>query len=151
MKSTGTLKQFGLQFITPAAIYKAVDRLYPKWSKGHSSKTTITGKNRAEVTVSVRPDVHEEPFQCENRLGIFEATGTILTGQPSQVAHPKCMHRGDDACQYLIAWQEKPSAVWKRTAAYAGALAIAVAVGLLIYLTTTPMASIKMVQEVVDR
>ena len=137
MKSTGTLKQFGLQFITPAAIYKAVDRLYPKWSKGHSSKTTITGKNRAEVTVSVRPDVHEEPFQCENRLGIFEATGTILTGQPSQVAHPKCMHRGDDACQYLIAWQEKPSAVWKRTAAYAGALAIAVAVGLLIYLSTT--------------
>ncbi len=137
MKSTGTIKQYGLQFITPAAMYKALDRLYPKWSRGHLSKTTITGKNRADVTVSVRPDVREEPFQCENRQGILEAIGTILTDQASQVAHPKCIHRGDDACQYLIAWREKPSAVWKRTGAYACALAIAVAAGSLIYLSTT--------------
>ncbi len=137
MKSTGTLKQYGLQFITPAAIYKAVDRIYPKWSRGHSSKTTIIGKNRAEVTVSVRPDVREEPFQCDNRLGIFEAIGTILNGQPSQVAHPRCMHRGDDACRYLIAWQEKPSTVWKRVGAYAGALAIAVAAATFFYLSAT--------------
>ena len=118
-------------------MYKAVDRIYPKWSKGHLSKTTITGKNRAEVTVSVRPDVREEPFQCENRLGIFEAVGTILTDQASQVAHPRCMHRGDDACQYLIAWREKPSTVWKRMGAYAGALAIVVAAATFFYLSTT--------------
>ena len=134
MKSTGTLKQYGLQFITPAAIYRAVDRLYPRWARGHLSKTTITGKNRAEVTVSVRPDVREEPFQCENRQGIFEAIGTLLTGQASQVAHPRCMHRGDDACRYLISWQENPSAVWKRVGAYVGALTIAAAAATLFFL-----------------
>ena len=137
MKSTGTIKQYGLQFITPAAMYKAVDRLYPKWSKGHLSKTTITGKNRAEVTVSVRPDVREEPFQCENRQGIFEAVGAIFTDQASQVAHPRCMHRGDDACQYLITWREKPSTVWKRIGAYAGALATVVAAATYLYLSPT--------------
>ncbi len=134
MKSTGTLKQYGLQFITPAAIYRAVDRLYPRWARGHLSKTTITGNNRAEVTVTVRPDVREEPFQCENRQGIFEAIGTLLTGQASQVAHPRCMHRGDDACGYLISWQENPSTVWKRAGAYAGALTIAVAAATLFFL-----------------
>ncbi len=137
MKSTGTIKQYGLQFITPAAMYKAVDRIYPKWSKGHLSKTTITGKNRAEVTVSVRPDVREEPFQCENRVGIFEAVGAILTDQASQVTHPRCMHRGDDACQYLIAWREKPSTVWKRMGTYAAALAIAAASATFFYLSAT--------------
>ncbi len=137
MKSTGTIKQYGLQFITPAAMYKAVDRLYPKWSRGHLSKTTITGKNRAEVTVSVRPEVREEPFQCENRQGIFEAVGAIFTDQASQVAHPRCMHRGDDACQYLITWREKPSTVWKRIGAYAGALATVVAAATYLYLSPT--------------
>ncbi|MBR9986081.1 MAG: response regulator [Desulfosarcina sp.] len=137
LKSTGTIKQYGLQFITPAAMYKAVDRLYPKWSKGHSCKTTITGKNRAEVTVSVRPEVREEPFQCENRQGIFEAVGAILTDQASQVAHPRCMHRGDDACQYLITWREKPSTVWKRIGACAGALTTVVAAATYLYLSLT--------------
>lgn len=137
MKSTGTIKQYGLQFITPAAMYKAVDRLYPKWSKGHVSKTTITGKNRAEVTVSVRPDVREQPFQCENRQGIFEAVGAIFNDQASQVTHPRCMHRGDDACHYQIAWREKPSTAWKRMGAYAGAIAAAVSAATFFYLSST--------------
>ena len=128
VKSTGTIKQYGLQFVTPAAMYKAVDHLYPKWSKGHLSKTTITGKGRAVVTVSLRPGVREEPFQCQNRQGIFEAIGKILTSQPAQVTHPACMHRGDDACRYRITWRERPSAVWKRTGAYAGLLSIGLAI-----------------------
>lgn len=129
MKSTGTLKQYGLQFITPGAIYKAVDRIFPKWSKAHSSKTTITGKGRAEVMVSVQPGVREEHFQCENRQGLFEAIGKITTGQPAQVAHPQCMHRGGGACHYLISWREQPSAIWRRRGGYAGMVAIAVAAG----------------------
>jgi PAS domain S-box-containing protein len=128
MKSTGTIKQYGLQFVTPAAMYKAVDHLYPKWSRGHVSQTTITGKGRAEVTVSLRPGVREKPFQCQNRQGIFEAIGRILTGQPAQVTHPACLHRGDDACRYRISWRERPSAVWKRTAAYAGLFCIGLAI-----------------------
>ena len=134
MKSTGTIKQYELQFITPKAMYKAVDRLYPKWSKAHVSKTTITGKGRAEVTVSVRPGVREERFQCENRRGIFEAIGKMLTGQSPQVTHPRCMHHGDESCHYLISWREKPSAIWKRSGVYAGMLATAVSAATLFYM-----------------
>ena len=60
-RSLGTLKRYGLQFVTPAMMYKAIDRIYPKWSKGHRSKTAITGKTRAELTISVRPGVQEKP------------------------------------------------------------------------------------------
>ncbi|MBC2710416.1 MAG: PAS domain S-box protein [Desulfosarcina sp.] len=137
MKSTGTIMQYGLQFITPGAMYKAVDRIYSKWSRGHLSKTTITGKGRAEVTVSAMPGVRDLPFQCENRLGIFEAIGKVVTGLPARVTHPKCMHRGDDACQYLIAWEEKPSAIWKRLGAYAGVCSAIIATGALFFMPTT--------------
>ena len=126
-KSTGTIVQVGLQFITPGAIYKALDRIYPKWSKGHVTKTTIIGQNRADVAVSVISGVREERFQCDNRRGILEAIGEITVGQPAQVTHPKCMHRGDRACHYQISWRTKPSAIWKRVGAYASVLALAVA------------------------
>jgi PAS domain S-box-containing protein len=133
-KSTGPLKQYGLQFITPGAIYKAVDRIYPKWARGHLCTTAITAKGRAEMTVAVRPGVREERFQCQNRLGILESIGKIQTGQPSRVTHPACMHRGDDACRYLISWREKPSAICKRTGAYAGLLALALTMGTFFFL-----------------
>ena len=119
MKSTGTVLQYGLQFITPGAMYKALDRIYPRWSRGHVSKTTIISKNRAHIAVSTRPGVREEPFQCDNRRGLFEAISTVHTGRPAKVSHPVCMHRGDNACEYRVTWEERPSAVWHRVGAYA--------------------------------
>ena len=37
------------------------------------------------------------------------------------------MHRGDDACHYLIGWQNRSSAIWKRVAAYTGVSCMAAA------------------------
>jgi len=131
MKSTGTVMQYGLQFITPAAMYKAVDRIYPNWARGHVSRTRIAGKNRARISVSVRQGLHEKPFQCENRRGIFEAIGKIHTGRPATVTHPTCIHRGDATCEYEVTWEERPSAVWKRISAYFGLFSVLVAAGTL--------------------
>ena len=124
MKSTGTIMQYGSQFITPQTMYKAVDRIYPKWSRGHISETVITGKGRAEAIIRVRPGVCEEPFQCRNRQGIFEAIGKFQTGQAAEIRHPQCMHRGDPFCRYEITWKQKPSAAWKRAGAYAVLFAV---------------------------
>jgi PAS domain S-box-containing protein len=138
MKSTGPMKQVGLQFISTEAMYKAVDWLYPKWSKAHASKTTVPRKGRAAITISVRPGVREERFQCENRRGVFEAIGELLTGQPAQVAHPRCMHRGDDACLYLVSWRNQASAVLKRTGAWAGVALTGLSIGLFSFMPAWP-------------
>ncbi len=126
-KSAGTIRRYGLQFITPETMYKAVDRLYPKWSKGHRCNTEIVGKGRADVTVSTLPDVNEQPFQCDNRLGILESIGKLATGHPARVDHQVCMHRGGGVCRYQIFWQCSPSAAWKRVGAYATVLSTAAA------------------------
>lgn len=149
MKSTGTLRQYGLQFLTPGAMYKAVDRLYPKWAKAHSCKTVLTGKGRAEVTVSVRPGIHEQRFQCENRRGIFETIGEVFTGQPARLTHPECIHLGDEVCRYLISWREKPSAGWKRTGAYGALTAVFVAVGTYFFITPASWALLALTMSVV--
>jgi PAS domain S-box-containing protein len=128
-KSSGIMKQFGLQFVTPAKLYKALDHLYPKWSKGHVAKTLLTGKDQVEITVSQRPGVHEKPFQCQNRIGIFQAMANLQTGQTARITHPECIHSGDDVCLYHIAWKNTSSTLWKRRGAYVslGALIFAVA------------------------
>ena len=151
MKSTGRLKEYGLQFITPGAIYKAVDRLYPKWCKAHLCNTRIIGKGRAEVTVSVQPGVREKRFQCENRQGIFEAIGKVFTGQPARVTHPMCMHRGDGTCSYLISWRERLSAVWKRVAAYVGMLTTVFAAATFFFMPATSWALVTLSMGLVCR
>lgn len=140
MKSTGTVMQYGLQFITPQTMYRAVDRVYSKWSRGHLCKTTITGRSQAEITVSVRPGVHEAPFQCRNRQGILEAIAEVQTGYPAQIHHPQCLHRGDDACRYLVSWRNKPSTVWKRLGAGTGLLALLAAAGTPLFLSAAGWA-----------
>jgi hypothetical protein len=126
-QSAGTIRRYGLQFVTTGNMYKAVDRLYPKWSIGHRCNTEIVSKGRAEATITTLPGVHEQPFQCDNRRGILEAIAKITTGHSARVDHPVCMHRGGDACRYQIFWQSSPSATWKRAGAYATVLSTAAA------------------------
>ena len=40
------------------------------------------------MSIAVRPGVQEEPFEGENRQGIFEAIGKIAAGQPAHVGPP---------------------------------------------------------------
>ena len=133
-KSTQPLMQYGFQFITPESMYKAVDRVYPKWSRGHLSETTIVGKGHAEITIRTRPGVQEQPFQCRNRWGAFEAIARIQTGRPAEVIHPECIHKGDAVCRYQIYWNAKPSALWKRVGAYAAVAGALIAAGALVLL-----------------
>ncbi len=114
MKSSETITQYGLQFVTPQAIYKAFGNIFLKWSRAHSCKTAIIGKNRAEVVLKTRPGAKESAFQCQHRLGLLESIAKILTGQRGQVDHPQCMHRGDDVCRYQISWRNKASTNVKR-------------------------------------
>ena len=136
MKSTGTVMQYGMQFITPQTMYKALDRIYSKWSRGHLCQTTIVGKSQAEVVIQVREGVEEERFQCRNRQGILETIAKVQTGQPAQVHHPQCMHQGDDICRYLIAWKEKPSTILKRKGVLAGLLALVFALVTVAFMPT---------------
>lgn len=131
---SATIMPYGLQRSTPEGMYQAVDRLYQQWSRGHLCKTAITGKGRAETTVSLRPGVREARFQCQHRQGIFEAIGKLQTGREARVIHPKCIHRGDDVCHYRIFWKDKPSAIWKRAGAFVGMFSMVLAAASLYFL-----------------
>ena len=118
------VQQYALGFITPATAYAVIERLYNQVSRAITATTKRLGANKIEVTVTPKGDVVEKPYQCENRMGTFEGVAKMFTNQFAEIDHPTCIHRGDSACTYIIAWKQTRSMIWKRIRNYSTVLSI---------------------------
>ncbi|MBN2123117.1 MAG: PAS domain S-box protein [Deltaproteobacteria bacterium] len=112
-RASGVVKQYALGFLSPAAAYWLTERLVPYISRGHLFKIRRLSANRVMITVTQKQGVSENPHQCENRIGHFEALAYVFTKRFARVDHPECVHRGGDVCRYEVAWENTPSMAWK--------------------------------------
>lgn len=117
-KAVGTVAQYTLGFMTPSAAYTVLGRLSPYISRGSTLETRKIGPNQVEVVAIQNPGVKERPYQCENRLGIFEGIAKLFTNELAEIKHTTCMHTTGDRCIYRITWKATPSFIWKRIANY---------------------------------
>ncbi|MDP3285246.1 MAG: hypothetical protein Q8M56_12525, partial [Desulfobacterales bacterium] len=117
-KTAGSISQYLLGYMTPAAVYTVLGKLYPHMSRGSTVETRKVGPNQAEITAIQNPGVKEKPYQCENRLGTFEGIAKIFTNELARIEHTTCMHISGDRCIYNITWKTMPSFIWKRIANY---------------------------------
>ncbi|MFH1974165.1 MAG: PAS domain S-box protein [Pseudomonadota bacterium] len=116
--AAGSISQYVLGYMTPSAVYAVLGKLYPHMSRGSTVETSKVGPNQAEVTAIQNPGVKEKPYQCENRLGVFEGVAKIFTNELARIEHTTCMHISGDRCIYNITWKTMPSFIWKRIANY---------------------------------
>jgi len=112
-KASGSMRKLILGFITPSVAYSMLGKFYPHFSRAVTIRIRSIGPNQIEISVIPNPGVREKPFQCENRIGVFEAIGKLFTGKFASVEHPTCIHKGGDSCRYIISWEKTPSLVWK--------------------------------------
>jgi PAS domain S-box-containing protein len=117
-KASEILKKYTLGFVTPESAYWLLEKITPHITKGTTFKTRKIGPNKVEVVVTQNPGVVENPHQCDNRMGQLEAIAKIFTNKLAQIEHPACIHKGDDACRYIITWEKTPSLIWKRIRMY---------------------------------
>ncbi len=103
-KTFGLLRHQALGMLSPILLFRAVKKFGPKWTRATDFEVQPLGANRAELTVTPRPGVTEEPFQCLNRMGMFEAGVKLFTGEFARVDHPECVHQGGAVCRYRLAW-----------------------------------------------
>jgi len=113
-RTSGMLKRYALGFMTPMMAYRAVAKIAAEWTRATDIATRPLSAKSIALTVTTREGVQEQPFQCANRSGMFEALAQVFTGQFARVEHPTCMHRGGESCEYHISWQWLPSSHWKR-------------------------------------
>ncbi|MBP7765864.1 MAG: response regulator [Deltaproteobacteria bacterium] len=121
---TGILRQSVAGFLSPAMAYWAVEKIALHLSRHLILKSNDLSENKIELIATPLPDVKEERFQCDNRIGMFEAVSQIFTGRYATVEHPECMHRGDRHCRYIISWESPRSLFWQRIGSYALALSV---------------------------
>jgi PAS domain S-box-containing protein len=125
--ASSTVRQSVAGFLSPSIAYWAVEKLGSSFSRHQTMKVNKLARNKTEIIATPCKGVKEELFQCENRIGMFEAIAEVFTHKYADVEHPECIHRGDSCCRYIISWQIVPSLLWKRIGNYlfAGSIILA--------------------------
>ncbi len=107
-------RQFTLGLLNLKTIYTLMGPLQALISRSAEVRTRTLGPNRIEIVNTVRPGFEERPYQCENRLGIYESMGKLFGSDFAEVSHPECLHRGGACCRYLVSWQSPRWMAWQR-------------------------------------
>ncbi len=75
----GPAKQYLLGFMKLTSVYLLMRKVYPIMSRGATIKAKKMGTNKVEIVATPKPGVNEKPYQCENRIGIFESVAKLFT------------------------------------------------------------------------
>jgi PAS domain S-box-containing protein len=134
-KGMGHGKQHLLGFMKPTSVYLLMARLYPLMSRAATIKVKKLGENKVEIIATPNPGVYEKPYQCENRIGVFESVGKLFTESFSAIEHPICYHEGNEFCSYIVSWIRTPSTIWKRIRNYLILFSTSISIGLIFVLS----------------
>ncbi len=115
----GVAKKYTLGLVRLSTAYLLMARLYPMISRGADITSRKVAPNKIELVVTPRPGVQEKLYQCENRMGTFEALARFFTDKFATIEHPECFHNGAKACRYMVSWEKTPSSLWKMARNYA--------------------------------
>ena len=104
--SLGIIRNYLIGLIGPANAFNSIKKPCSNLTRSSSYESRKIASNKVEITVTPAEDVQESPFQCENRLGFFEAVLTTFDCSVPVIEHPECLFKGDHVCRYLVSWQE---------------------------------------------
>jgi len=106
----GTMRRYILGLIGPQNAYELVGKYASKFTKSATFSSKRISSNKVEIIVKPNKGVTERPFQCENRLGFFDAISTAFNYSPPEIKHPECIFEEGSVCRYSITWQKSLSA-----------------------------------------
>ena len=110
----GILGQYFLGLVGPAKAYDLIgETANSKIVRSSVYASRQIASNSFEITVTPRPGTKEEPFQCQNRIGFFEAVTSLFQSKLPRVEHPECMFKGDQVCRYIVSWEKTSNTFWQ--------------------------------------
>lgn len=105
--------RLAIGFISPVKFYQLVGKYVTKISKASKYEANILGPNKVEIIVTQNPGTREEPFQCENRIGYWEAVSSLFKLKLPTIEHPECLFKGGKTCRYIVSWPKSPLSMLK--------------------------------------
>jgi HD-GYP domain-containing protein (c-di-GMP phosphodiesterase class II) len=107
------IHQYVLGFFGPQKAYEWIGKAASNFTRSAKYESRRLAKNKIEIIVKPYPDVREREFQCQNRIGFFEAISQLFRHKFPEIEHPECMFRGGRYCRYVISWQPEKFPLWK--------------------------------------
>ena len=107
-QASSTFRQYALGFVTPLTAYKMVKKVASNMTKATEFYTKGINSNTIEITVEPKKGTVEKPYQCDNRWGLFESIGKVLTGEFPEIEHSSCIHKEGDVCRYIVKLKKSP-------------------------------------------
>ncbi|MCK4468624.1 MAG: hypothetical protein KAU60_09755, partial [Desulfobacterales bacterium] len=138
----GAMRQYCLGMVGPARVYEMIGKTTAQFVRSATYESKRIASNKIEITVTTKEGVTEKPFQCENRIGFFEAISMLFSNKLPQIEHTECIFENGNVCRYIISWEESSSAFWKKIRNYSVLflfLACLVSVIFIPYITLTTL------------
>ncbi|RPI37865.1 MAG: hybrid sensor histidine kinase/response regulator [Nitrospiraceae bacterium] len=127
-EALGSMKGSVIGLLGPTRYYELIGKFANKFSKASHYEARRLGPNKVEIVVTPYSGTVEQPYQCDNRMGYWEAVSLIFSLQPPRILHPKCLFRGDETCHYIVSWKQSKANILRRlrniTAVVLGVLCI---------------------------
>ncbi len=117
----GAMRQYILGMIGPAKAYEMIGKATRNFTRSSTYSSRKLAANKVEITVVQNDGVTERAFQCENRMGFFEALAMAFTNKWPRIEHPECMFHNSRTCRYIITWDNPFSASWRKVINYIAA------------------------------
>jgi signal transduction histidine kinase len=125
-QSLGMIGKYLLGLIGPAHVFFDINRATANFTRSSSYHSRRIAANKVEITVTPASQVQEKPYQCENRIGFFEAMLMVFNYDIPVIEHPECIFKGGVSCRYIVSWKRSaPYRVRRGTNHLTLALAVA--------------------------
>ncbi len=134
----GTMRQYTLGLLGPSVAFQTLGKASKKFTRSSEYESRTLRHNQVEIKVKPHKGVNEQPFQCENRMGFFEAIiDGFQLGVP-KIEHPECLFQGGDYCRYIVTWKRTVSSLFGSIRnAFIALLVLSVVPGLFVFPFTT--------------
>ena len=107
----GRFYHYVLGLSNPGKAFELISKLAGGLTRSTLFESRSLGRKEIELCVTPREGVREKPYQCENRIGYFEAILSGFNSRKPRIEHPECVFKGGKACRYRISWDDSFSVV----------------------------------------
>ena len=114
----GAMRQYILGLVDASSTFDIISKTTANFTRSASYQSRPLTSNMVEITVTPLEDGLEKQYQCENRIGFFEAIVLIFNHKMTDlqyfpeirhlptIQHPECVFRGDAVCRYIVTWEK---------------------------------------------
>lgn len=114
-EAIGAMRQYILGLVGPTHAFGLIRNASSKFTRSAQYQSRQLSDNRVEVMVTPYPGIDEKHFQCENRMGFFEAICMMFNNHMPIIEHPECLYSGGRHCRYVISWRPSSASIWGKT------------------------------------